>query len=419
MPLCFIILKFNDTPVLTSHSQLSDSYTRTLNMQVSITSVHTLEAAKYEIGRLSFSPDGKTIAVGDEHNITLWDTAAGSLRWTFEDRDDCMFFEFAFSPDGKWVARPFDDGDGRIWSTATGELKQMVSVKDERMLSMAFSTDSKTIATGSEVLRVWDVETAELQHTLLGPGDHSLSFMARHAGLEDFDEYGPQACSDENDGREFPNDITEVFFSPSNEILVSVSPPTNTVRLWSTDNWKLKQTIEGYTASFSPDGAYLAVHGNIIRIYETVNWQLQSTINTTEGPYSPTFSPDSKMIATRSGRNITLCNIRSGELIRTFTDPTREVSEYSTLLGVAVAFSISLDGRVLISLTEECGLRVWNVETGECMLMLENKDEARDPWSPKGCRGGAPAFDTFFSERRGKVAVALFSGSVRVWDVTW
>jgi len=51
------------------------------------------------------------------------------------------------------------------------------------------------------------------------------------------------------------------------------------------------------------------------------------------------------------------------------------------------------------------------------MLMLENEDEARDPWT--GCRSGPPAFGTWFSDGVGKVAIALPSGSVRIWDVNW
>jgi len=78
----------------------------------------------------------------------------------------------------------------------------MVSVDDERMVSMAFSPDSKSFATGSEVVRVWDMETGELQHTLLGPGDHSLSFAARYERQEFPDENEVQEYADENDRQE-------------------------------------------------------------------------------------------------------------------------------------------------------------------------------------------------------------------------
>lgn len=364
-------------------------------MQASLTLVYNLKAAEDEIARLLFSADGKTLAACDDQVITLWDTTTGCLRSTTANTDD-MFFDIPFSPDNRWIAAASasDDGYARIWSTTTGELKQMVSVDDGRVLSIAFSTDSKSIATGSEIVRIWDVETGDLQHTLLGPGDHSLSFTTVY--ME----------------HEYPPEIYKLSFSPDGKTLASSCVDTDTVQLWSTEIWKLKQAIVGRVASFSPDGAHLAVHGNVndyttIQIYETVNWQVESTIRSKEQLHSPTFSPDSEMIATHSGRKIMLCEIKSGEPIRTFNDPKRDIS----------ALSFSLDGKILISTTEECGLRVWNIETGECEVVLENEDEVRDPW--KGCRGGPPAFKTFFSDGRGKVAIALASGSIRIWDVSW
>jgi len=225
----------------------------------------------------------------------------------------------------------------------------------------------------------------------------------------------PQEYTDWFDRQEYPDELLEVSFSPSGKTLASSCPTANTVRLWSTETWKLKQTIVGCMASFSPNGAYLAVYGNVngMRIYETVNWQLESTIHNKEVFHSPIFSSDSKMIATHSGRKIMLCNVKSGEVIRTLKDPIREVS----------ALSFSLDGKVLLSGTWESiafkgfGLRAWNIKTGECMSMLENEDEARDPY--KGCRGDPPAFETMFGDRVGKVVIAMPSGSIRIWDLNW
>jgi Tol biopolymer transport system component len=222
--------------------------------------------------------------------ITLWDTATGALRTTIEEQND-YFYDIAFSPDNKWIAAASREGNGRIWSTDTGEVEQNISVPEECMLSIVFSPDSRSVVTGSEVLRVWNVGTGDLEHTLLGPGDHSLSFSAV------FESY---SC---------PPEIWQVLFSPDGKTLVSTCPETDTVRLWSTESWTLKQTIKGYFASFSPDGAYLAVEVDAatIRIYGTVNWQVQRVIQNGERQLaSPTFSPDSKVIATCSGHEIML-----------------------------------------------------------------------------------------------------------------
>ncbi|KAG9559221.1 WD40 repeat-like protein, partial [Aureobasidium melanogenum] len=364
-----------------------------LIMHASATLVHNLKGHTDEVGRLLFSPDGKTLAASDDSFITLWDVDTGTLRSTSEPVDD-MYFGMAFSPDSKWIAVASFEGHGRIWNTETGELVHTLSVEDERMLSLAFSADSKLLATGSEVLRVWDVATGELLHTLPAPGDHFLSFTAVY------------------ERNEWPAEICTVSFSPDNKWLISASPDTRMVCIWNTETWKLERTIREYTAFFSPDGRHLAVPTNeckSVQIYNTLTWQLQSTIEADgqEG-LSSKFSPDGKIIATFSERQIKLRCIESGESIRTFEDPVRKVS----------TLAISPDGKILISGARKCGLRVWNVEDGDCLLMLEPEDGTRDRWNPKGYRGGPPAFEVSFSGGGTKAAIAFPDGSIKLWDVT-
>ncbi|KAI4756798.1 hypothetical protein E4T52_11232 [Aureobasidium sp. EXF-3400] len=236
-------------------------------MQASATLIHNLKAHTDEVARLSFNPDGKTLAAHDDSVLSLWNVETGSLLSTSEDVDD-MYFEMAFSPDSKWIAAASDDGIARIWNARTGELERMVSVEDERMLSLAFSPDSKVLATGSEVLRVWEVETGELLHTLLDPGVHPLSITS--------------VC----EGGQYPAEIFTVAFSRD-------------VCIWNTQSWTLEHTTVGYT------------------IYDTSTWQLHSTLGTNgRQVYPSTISPDSKIIATIAGRQTELWDNNNGKAIK-------------------------------------------------------------------------------------------------------
>lgn len=366
-------------------------------MQASARLIHNLKGHIDEVGRLLFSPDRKTLAACDDLIITLWDVDTGSLRNRFEPFND-QIFEMAFSPDGRWIAAASEEGHARIWDTMTGKLEHTLSAEDERMLSLVFSADSKSIVTGSENLRIWDVATGELQHTLSAPDDRSLSFTAMH----------------ERGEYPYPAEIYTVDFTLDGKSLVSGCPNTATVCIWNTESWKLEHIIRGYYAAcFSPDGKHLAIPTNdhrTIQIYDTLTWQLQSTLENNEDEFFPAvFSPDSKTLATYSGRQIKLWSVESSEIISIFEDPERKLSTPV----------FSPDGILLISGARKCGLRVWSVESRDCLLMLDPEGGARDPWNPKGVRGGPPAFEVLFSDGGAKAAIAFPDGSIKIWDVMW
>lgn len=360
-------------------------------MQTSATLLYILRAHSEEVGRLQFSPDGKTLISTDDNVIVLWDLGTGALRSKIEDQDD-MYFDLAFSGDSRRLVTTSCDGYARISSTETGELEQTISVEDERMLAVAFSPDGELLATGSEIARLWDVDTGTLREELLCPGDRSLSL---------------EAVWQRN---EYPAEITQLLFSPGGKTLVSVCD--GTVRLWDTQTWKLSREIQGQAPRFSPDGQFLAMEvtdSTAIEVYDTTTWQLPSSIeNRGQAISSPTFSPDGKVIATHSGRCITLWDVQSGVALRSFEN---HGSKISTL-------AFSPDGKALVSGSRNCGVRVWNVRTGECELVLEHDDGARNPrdgW----VRHGPNALEVLFNSGGGRVAIAFPDGSLRVWDLRW
>ena len=115
----------------------------------------------------------------------------------------------------------------------------------ERISSVVFSPDGKTLAGGSSdhTVRLWDVKTGEPKGTLTGH---------RHT-------------------------VNSVAFSPDGKLLASSGSYDHTVRLWDTETWEPKGTLNGHTnghterfieipfspwvtgVAFSPDGKTLAI----------------------------------------------------------------------------------------------------------------------------------------------------------------
>jgi WD40 repeat protein len=118
---------------------------------------------------LTFSPDGKTLAiVGGGYQVWLWDVEGREARLhaTLEHND--FVSSVVFSPDSRRLAAVVDDTRVHLWDLdgATprkrGFCRQRTKCQELSTLPIAFSPNGKTLAAGSEdgVVRLWDVSTA-------------------------------------------------------------------------------------------------------------------------------------------------------------------------------------------------------------------------------------------------------------------
>jgi WD40 repeat protein len=104
--------------------------------------------------RLSFSPDGKRLAVSSDRTIQLWSLPHGNLIKDFREHSD-RIWDISFSPDNQKLASASADTTVRLWSkdgTALSILNHTAAVT-----SVSFSPDSQTIASAStdKLVRFW------------------------------------------------------------------------------------------------------------------------------------------------------------------------------------------------------------------------------------------------------------------------
>ncbi|MCU7725388.1 hypothetical protein ODJ79_16805 [Actinoplanes sp. KI2] len=156
---------------------------------------------------VAFSPDGRTLAGGDERDVRLWDVTdprrpAGTLTG-----HTAVVSMIAFSPDGRTLATASYDHTARLWDLARGT-SSVVRGHTGLVYSVAFSPDGRTLATGSgdATARLWNVAN---------PGRPvPITTLDPHA-----DEPGDT------------NAIAGVAFSPDGQTLATGSYDY-TVRLW-------------------------------------------------------------------------------------------------------------------------------------------------------------------------------------------
>ena len=149
----------------------------------------TLRHADWGRVTVVFSPDGTKLASGSlEQVIKVWDVETRRVTGTWEvprDSDSYWDIPVAFSPDGTRLASGFQDGTVRLWEVATQTEVGTLEGHTDRVASVAFSPDGKSLVSGSwRTVRLWDLATkrgTNLQgHT--GPV-HSVAFTRDGATL--------------------------------------------------------------------------------------------------------------------------------------------------------------------------------------------------------------------------------------------
>ena len=119
--------------------------------------IHSLTTGSNSVNSVAFSPDGKTLATGDDNGTAaLWNLATGHQISSLTTGSGTVW-SVAFSPDGKTLATGDDDGTARLWNLATGQQIGSALTGTGYIGAVAFSPDGKTLASGGRMLGLWNV----------------------------------------------------------------------------------------------------------------------------------------------------------------------------------------------------------------------------------------------------------------------
>ena len=323
------------------------------------------------IGNITFSADGKLIAMSSGHFVIVKDSSTGT---------EVSLLEFggyvnsvAFSPDGRWLAAGSSDKTARVMEVSTG--KEVSSLEFGSIVnSVAFSPDGRWLAAGSsdKTARVMETSTGkEISSLEFGHSVNSVAFSPDGrwlaTGSVDKTAHVMEALTGkEVSSLDFGGEVRSVVFSPDGRWLAAGSDGKTARVIEASTGKKLSSLHFGGTVesvAFSPDGRWLAAGSSdkTARVMEASTGKEVSSLEFGGVVKSVAFSPDGRWLAAGS----TDGTVR---VMEAWTG--KEVSSLEFGWGVmSVAFSP--DGRWLAAGSSNKTARVMEAWTGKEVSSLE------------------------------------------------
>jgi WD40 repeat protein/class 3 adenylate cyclase len=357
---------------------------------------------------LAFSFDGKLLASASgysEHAIKLWESATGKGAGELVGHSGFVFSVAFAPPDGRILASASGDQTLRLWDLATRQELATFRGHQDEVQTVAFSPDGTRLATGCKdgSVCLWD-PTRKPKATgaaILPARAHDLAFMEDGHSLVTAGGsvvvWNLATLRPTTNLTALGTNNTSVAFSPTGH-LIAVGDDVGSLRVW---DWSVGRLVAGFVADtrrfsvrFSAQGRIVISQGSSVKLWETNSWREITPWRAGEKVVRADCSPDGRTaVAGYGDGTVAFWNTVTGRKETTCAGH----KEYLT--GLAV----SPDGQFAATCAEEGPAKLWSLS-------------ARREVASMG--GPSPHFSVTFSPDGRRVATGNGGDTaIGLWDV--
>lgn len=371
--------------------------------------------------QVAFRPDGKRLATASaDLTARVWDCKTGAALAPVL-RHYSAVSSVAFSADGMRIVTGSDDNTCRLWDAENGRPITPPLLHNGEVGQVCFSPDGMRIATAAEdtTARIYELE----------PGETAIPTL-QHAGpvlQASFDSTGARVLTASDDGiahiwdaasgkrvaelRGHQGAVLDASFSSDGRHILTAGADM-TARVWDAANFQMLRILSGHggpvrTAAFSPDGSRILTTSDdgTARIWDRVSGNVLVDLgmgSNRERVVHAVFSPDGVRIATGSadgtvgirdsvsGKQVGQCQQQLRQVLHLAFSPDRRqlavacLDRTVRLLDTAAAglpqtarlehagpvrdLDYRMDGKQLITCSDDNTARIWDAATGEQVL---------------------------------------------------
>ncbi|HSJ59223.1 MAG TPA: WD40 repeat domain-containing protein, partial [Anaerolineae bacterium] len=353
-----------------------------------------LHGHQHGISRLAFNADDtRLITASYDGTVRLWDLTPAHELFA-RPAHGGMVWDVAYSPDGTLLATAGIDGSAILWEAGSGHPVHVLAGHTDVVHGVAFSPDGQLVATTSadQSVILWQAATGQKLRTLIGHGDDKPGGIPLARGVMAA-AFSP-ACLEATGVASQPCPLATVGMD--GKLIVWDSQTGETL-------FDYQDAVGGLkSVAFSPDGKLLAIGSTgepenpigTATILEVASGDILSTMPGHAGwVWDLAFSPDGQRLATVDYRGVgRVWDVHTGETLVMLTGPPS---------GFSVAFCST--GDRLATGSGDGTITLWDAATGLPLLSLSGHE------APVGALACSPGGDY--------VATAGFDGTTRVFVV--